>query len=216
MNKTELVKGTTNFFVHSKGYIFKIERGQEVKLPIIERYNGQRRFPYVRIRGKRIAVLNLMLQAFYPETKAHQNLSFKVDKFGHIPLSSIKIKNFTSSWIDADDEVLMNNYKCTIKAHSANQRCVNQITGLQVYLSLKINEFKCIYCGTSLFENDWHLDHYNPLSKTGLNVFENIVPSCSICNLMKGSLIGGQFFKQVCRIQRNFKFKDERDKATTA
>ncbi len=49
----------------------------------------------------------------------------------------------------------------------------------------RINELgnKCIYCGGEY----QHLDHLIPLSSGGLSVIENLVTSCSSCNLSKSS-----------------------------
>ncbi len=148
-----------------------------------------------------------MLEHFMPQIKATQQVSYKVFKPNRIPLGTIKVKNVLRDWISEDEERMMINFRCAQKASSANMRCEKKITALQVFLALKIHKYLCIYCGATLKETDWHLEHYIPLSQGGKNVFENLVSSCSICNFMKGTLQAGQFHKQCKRIAANFAFK---------
>jgi len=44
----------------------------------------------------------------------------------------------------------------------------------------------CYYCGCSLDESGYHIDHVMPLALGGGNAPENIVLSCPSCNLKKG------------------------------
>lgn len=43
----------------------------------------------------------------------------------------------------------------------------------------------CYYCGCKIKEDDFHVDHFIPIAKGGTNDFENLVPSCKICNQAK-------------------------------
>ena len=43
----------------------------------------------------------------------------------------------------------------------------------------------CVYCGCEITMNNFHADHYIPISKGGPNTRDNIVPACSACNLSK-------------------------------
>ena len=43
----------------------------------------------------------------------------------------------------------------------------------------------CYWCNTKLNKNNTHLDHFMPLSKGGLHTIDNLVLSCSCCNLQK-------------------------------
>lgn len=43
----------------------------------------------------------------------------------------------------------------------------------------------CYWCNTKLNKKNTHLDHFMPLSKGGLHTIDNLVLSCSCCNLQK-------------------------------
>lgn len=45
---------------------------------------------------------------------------------------------------------------------------------------------KCYYCGGTLFPETFHIDHIHPTSRGGVNLQENLAPSCSFCNTSKG------------------------------
>ena len=207
------VRGTENYYISKKGYVIIIENGQERKIKSFEHHKSKNL--YVKIRGKKLSLLTLMLESFIPDMLCQDRFSYKVID-GRIPLSTIKVKKFSKEWLDKDREQIMLNFKCRQKASSANMRDRHKITALEVFTTLNVHNFSCVYCGCTLKENDWHLDHYYALSKGGQNVFENIVPSCSICNIMKGSLLGGQFYSHVGKIYKNFFFKNNENKATTA
>lgn len=44
---------------------------------------------------------------------------------------------------------------------------------------------RCLYCGMGLNE-DYHVDHYIPLSRGGTNYSTNLIIACPTCNLSKG------------------------------
>lgn len=46
--------------------------------------------------------------------------------------------------------------------------------------------WKCFHCGKDLTPETITKDHYQPLAKGGSNNVENLVPSCSPCNKVKG------------------------------
>ena len=98
-------------------------------------------------------------------------------------------------------------YKCFEKANSANSRSEQKISATEVYKVLQVCSKKCVYCQSKLHPNDWHLDHFTSLSTGGKNIFENLVGSCSRCNLMKGSLDGWQFYSKCLSIVANFIYK---------
>lgn len=43
----------------------------------------------------------------------------------------------------------------------------------------------CFYCNLIVTDDNRHIDHFIPLSKGGLHDLDNLVISCSSCNLMK-------------------------------
>ena len=45
----------------------------------------------------------------------------------------------------------------------------------------------CYWCNIKLTKNNTHLDHFVPLSKGGLHTIDNLVLSCSCCNLKKSN-----------------------------
>lgn len=49
----------------------------------------------------------------------------------------------------------------------------------------------------------YHLDHFVPLSKRGLNVIKNIVLSCAKCNLSKGAMMPEDFAKKIKKVINN-------------
>ena len=57
------------------------------------------------------------------------------------------------------------------------------------------SEGKCWYCGTELNEKNWHVDHFEPINRVGGEImnperdtFENKVPACPSCNIMKTNM----------------------------
>ena len=53
----------------------------------------------------------------------------------------------------------------------------------------------CWYCGTELKANNWHVDHFEPINRVGGEIrnperdtFENKVPACPPCNIMKANM----------------------------
>lgn len=45
----------------------------------------------------------------------------------------------------------------------------------------------CAYCLKAIPEGDLHIDHIEPLARGGAHALENLVPTCSKCNLAKHS-----------------------------
>ena len=201
-----LIKGTENYFIHSDGFVFRTQNGKEIKVEPFEEHKKTKRL-VVKVRKKKYLLHMLMYQYFFPEIKDVQKLSYSRTQHNTIPVKNIAVKDLSLDRLDDNATTLMRNYNCFRKAGSANARCTKQISPLEVYETLKIHNFKCIYCGDNLVANDWHLDHYYPLSKGGKNIFNNIVPACSTCNVMKGTLLGEEFYKQCRKITRGFAFK---------
>jgi len=55
----------------------------------------------------------------------------------------------------------------------------------QQLLDLTTKAKECYWCNTSLKNKSTHIDHYIPLSKGGEHTLNNLVVSCSKCNLTK-------------------------------
>jgi len=52
----------------------------------------------------------------------------------------------------------------------------------------------CIYCGEKLLPfSRWHIEHMLPTARDGQNVYENLWPTCSFCNLSKGKLLVDEY-----------------------
>ena len=50
-----------------------------------------------------------------------------------------------------------------------------------------ISNKKCYWCNTKIMDNNYHIDHYIPISKGGEHSNDNLVLSCPKCNLTKGA-----------------------------
>ena len=51
----------------------------------------------------------------------------------------------------------------------------------EIYSTVK----NCYWCNAKLTKDNTHLDHFMPLSKSGLHTIDNLVLSCVCCNLQK-------------------------------
>ena len=68
------------------------------------------------------------------------------------------------------------------------------------------NHHTCYWCNKQINKEDsrsYHLDHFIPLSKGGLNVIKNIVLSCAKCNLSKGAMMPEDFAKKIKKVINN-------------
>lgn len=150
-------------------------------------------------------MVNLMIEHFIGDFDPDSKVSYKIFD-NRIPLESIRIKKLKRHKGIKGDEILIFQYGCERKAVSANGRSsINTITSIDVLDSLKRTDFKCTYCGEKLNKDKWQLDHVHPISKGGLNVRENITPSCKECNAMKHSMHIDKLLLQCERILKNYK-----------
>lgn len=69
---------------------------------------------------------------------------------------------------------------CTKECQKANEKS-------GYYIIFRRDEFRCVYCGLSSFEDGvkLHVDHIDPRSKGGTDTASNLVTSCENCNLSK-------------------------------
>ena len=74
---------------------------------------------------------------------------------------------------------------------AAVQRASRAVNDRVRFLVMLRDKFKCQYCGKSPSTHAdviLHLDHRKPFSQGGRSDFENLVTSCSRCNLGKGDI----------------------------
>lgn len=67
-------------------------------------------------------------------------------------------------------------------------------------LEMKNKSNKCYWCNCKILNNNYHLDHYIPLSKGGSHTIDNIVISCPSCNLRKSNKDPYQFALSVGKL----------------
>ena len=72
-------------------------------------------------------------------------------------------------------------YYCSWECSSADTKAHSR------FIILERDNFTCIYCGRSSFEDsaELHIDHVVPHSKGGTNTASNLVTACKRCNLEK-------------------------------
>jgi len=197
------IKRHDKYWIHPKGYVFKIENRRELILPI----DNSKYAPRVKIGNKHYNLVFLLAEYFCQEKYSHKarlKLRYKYKIIdGKIPLSSIKIIGYNAILSEDENKLIL--YKCKEKAVSANSRVMNisQIDDVDVYNALVRTGFTCFYCAQSLNPHTWELDHVEPLSKSGLNTANNVTASCKKCNRMKGSLHYIEFLNKCKKISDN-------------
>lgn len=77
------------------------------------------------------------------------------------------------------------------RARDINRRALlnkadGKITKDVIKYLLQNSDGRCFYCGVGI-NNEYHVDHYIPLSRGGNNKKENLRISCPTCNYRKGS-----------------------------
>lgn len=197
----------TNYFINTNGEIFKIVNGREVR--VLPYRTPKSKDIIVVVENKPYNLLHLMTQHFHAtQLKITDRVRFKVTKDLRIPAGAIRITDSLGlNGLTREEEAKMYRYKCELKASAANARCEDKISRIDVYRTLSIHGFKCVYCGYFFHAANWHLDHFASISKGGKNKLENIVPSCDVCNIMKGAMEGNQFYTRCLQITRNYMFK---------
>lgn len=61
-------------------------------------------------------------------------------------------------------------------------------------------EYKCLYCGISIVENKYHIDHYIPLAKGGKHSKNNLVIACDPCNRRKSAIMPWVFDNKINQV----------------
>lgn len=189
------IKGFSNVFVdEASGLFFTVKNGKDVPL----KPQPHTPKPTISINGVAYSILSLLLATYDFKYSDTDRIGYKVSKSGFISPSTIKIRSIGN--LSSEDDVLCLKYRCDTKANSANSRFRDKISKGTILQVLRISDFKCVYCGCDIEPDDWHLDHYHPKAAGGVNVIENLAPSCSVCNQMKGALDGINFLKRCKRI----------------
>lgn len=188
------------YFIHPTGFVIGIKNGHEFRLPVY--FKGNRK-PFVKLGAKEYELAMLMIESFGLMYSPTDKLTYKVLPDGSVPLNTIKftkIVSHKSQELQSKDYNRILLYKCSEKCSSANNRCQKQLSVFEVLESLKLTKFTCFYCGDTLCNTNWHLDHFIPISKGGENSFKNIVPSCPTCNKMKSDIDPFKFIQKCKKI----------------
>jgi 5-methylcytosine-specific restriction endonuclease McrA len=61
----------------------------------------------------------------------------------------------------------------------------------------------CVYCGRLFPPNRIGIDHFIPMIIGGKTTLSNCVPSCYVCNTMKGALTGTEFLGLLSTVWRS-------------
>lgn len=159
---------------------------------------------------KEFKLVDLVLSTYRKEYFIGCRLLFKDFNPANCSVNNLRWK--TPKQYHSSDNDGMDNWKCSAKAGSANARFKDKnsekITKHDVYRALEIMQFKCFYCNSPLDANTWQLDHFTAVSNGGLNNFLNLCCSCKICNTMKGTLDGNQFYSIIDKISKSESFKN--------
>lgn len=86
--------------------------------------------------------------------------------------------------------------KCSDEYNSFEYKAINGVGGRNVgwdrlrFETFKRDNFTCVYCGMNVKEDKikLHCDHIIPKKLGGLDILDNLVTSCSSCNLGKAAI----------------------------
>lgn len=182
------------FMCRKTGTITDVSKGQERVLFVNKSQSGN----IINYEGKQHKVITIALNALGIELPEGHRITYKTTKSGFVIPKTIKIDSPPPNLIDGDARIF--EYRCDIKAKTANARFREQISAEAIYQVLKISNFSCFYCGCQLKPDNWHLDHCIPESRRGTNTIDNIAPSCPDCNISKGRLTVKEFIHKCKRI----------------
>jgi 5-methylcytosine-specific restriction endonuclease McrA len=107
-----------------------------------------------------------------------------------------------------DQSQIAKKFRCSTKVKSANARFKDQITEIDVVLTVERYKRRCLYCGDCLKPGSWQLDHFYSRKLGGKNVPENLAPSCKWCNISKGALDGHAYLLKCKKVAENYLLKD--------
>lgn len=139
--------------------------------------------------GYTLDVLKIVLEALGTILDGTERITYNVTHAGYISPPSLKVVRAP----EGDNGMFV--WRCDLKAAGCNARFKDKLSKEAIYQVLEISKFMCVYCRRPLDPKKWHLDHYLPRAKGGKNTIDNICPSCSDCNMMKGALLPNTFVK---------------------
>lgn len=190
------LKKHSNVFINcvTGDTIFTVKDGKDILLPT----NSDNQKSRVSIKGEVYNTLPILLEALNIEFGESDRITYNITKGGFISPASIKIKKAPDC--TDQDKFLIFQYRCDVKANSANSRFKDKISPSTILQVLKISNFTCIYCNDNLDADSWQLDHYHAKAYGGKNTLDNLAPSCIKCNQMKGAMDGIHFLKRCFKI----------------
>lgn len=115
--------------------------------------------------------------------RVRSNEKKEYDKKYHIAHAEKK-KQTTKNWIKANPEkrfAISFNYDSKRRANKKDGVKSKELTS---WISKQIKV--CYWCNVVCSDN-YHIDHYEPLSKGGKHILSNLVISCPACNLNKNA-----------------------------
>ena len=122
-----------------------------------------------------------------------------------------KVRRTTRVYYDKNIDVIKNrnkeyckNNKDKAKIYSQNRRSRlngnnGKFTKKDIDFIIKFQSNLCFYCDKDISDN-YHIDHFVPISKGGSNNPENLVISCPQCNLFKNAKEPLDFLEQINKL----------------
>lgn len=105
------------------------------------------------------------------------------------------IKEYVAEWRN-DNPELHRIYSASYRARKS--KADGSYTAEELQERIEEQGYMCFYCSHPL-EDDYHVDHYYPLSNGGSNDIENIVIACPTCNMKKSARDPHEFMASIGR-----------------
>jgi 5-methylcytosine-specific restriction endonuclease McrA len=97
-----------------------------------------------------------------------------------------------------DPEIVMAYRAATNNYRAKKRNNGGTATAEEIQERIEEQGYMCFYCSHPL-EDDYHIDHFVPVSRGGGSEIENLVASCPSCNLSKGDKDPHEFMSQIGR-----------------
>lgn len=105
-----------------------------------------------------------------------------------------KMKEYRKKWNQADPIRYGISKRCEYSNRKAKRLGIEgKLKTADVMEAINAHGWHCDYCTRDLDIKALTIDHKTPFSRGGLNVIDNIVPSCSTCNKSKASKTAAEF-----------------------